>query len=182
MAHSKSDENAPFIIRQPHVDDGSGIWRVVKESGSLDPNSSYLYLLLAKDFSDTCVVAESDGEIVGFVSGYRPPMRREVAFLWQVGLLPSMQGRGLGKRLVLGFLGSLGARGATVLETTVAPSNTASRALFLAIARQLGAECHVSPCFSAHMFPEGGHEDEELYRIGPLPQPANSRRPLDLHD
>ncbi|MDN5869397.1 MAG: diaminobutyrate acetyltransferase [Nitrococcus sp.] len=175
MARGKLDEKDAIVIRQPDVDDGGGIWRVVREASALDPNSSYLYLLLAKDFSDTCVVAECDGEIVGFVTGYRPPRRHEVVFLWQVGLLPSMQGRGLGKRLVLGFLGSPGARGATVLETTVAPSNTASRALFLAIARQLGAQCHVSPCFSAHMFPEGGHEDEELYCIGPLPQTANVR-------
>lgn len=175
MARSKSDENAAPIIRQPHVDDGSGIWRVVKETGALDLNSSYLYLLLAKDFADTCVVAECDGKIVGFVSGYRPPMRREVVFLWQIGLLPSMQGRGLGKRLVLSFLRSPGARAATVLETTVAPSNTASRALFLAIARQLGAQCDVSPCFGAQLFPEPGHEAEELYRIGPLPQTASSR-------
>lgn len=174
MAYNKPNANRP-IIRQPDVDDGAGIWRVAKESSALDINSGYLYLLLTKDFADTCVVAEISGKIVGFVVGYRPPTRREVVFLWQVGILPSMQGRGLGKRLVLSFLHSPGARGATLLETTVAPSNTASRALFLGIARQLGAECRVSSCFSASQFPEPGHEDEELYRIGPLPQTANSR-------
>lgn len=172
MAHNQS--NVDPIIRQPDVDDGGGIWRVAKESGVLDLNSSYLYLLLAKDFSDSCVIAELDGKIAGFVIGYRPPRRHEVVFLWQIGILPSMQGRGLGKRLALSFLHSPGARGAALLETTVAPSNTASRALFLAIARQLGVECRVSPCFSAHQFPEPGHEDEELYRIGPLPQTASS--------
>ena len=164
--------NAEPFIRQPQVDDGAAIWRVVKASNVLDLNSSYLYLLLAKDFADTCVVAEMGGEVVGFVTGYRPPARREVLFLWQVGILPSMQGRGLGKQLVTHFLDSPGAEGATMLETTVAPSNTASRALFQAIARQLGVECRINPCFSAGQFPEPGHEDEELYRIGPLPHRA----------
>lgn len=173
MAHNKP--SADPIIRQPTVDDGGAIWRVVKESDVLDLNSSYLYLLLTKDFADTCVVAEIDGELVGFVTGYRPPARREVLFLWQVGILPSMQGRGLGKQLVTRFLDSPGAQGATLLETTVAPSNTASQALFQAIARQLGVECRISPCFRAGQFPEPGHEDEELYRIGPLPQSASVR-------
>lgn len=173
MAHNKP--NAEPMIRQPDVDDGGAIWRVVKESDVLDLNSSYLYLLLAKDFAETCVVADLGGEVVGFVTGYRPPARREVLFLWQVGISPSMQGRGLGKQLVTSFLDSPGAKGATLLETTVAPSNTASRALFQAIARQLGVECRISPCFSAGQFPEAGHEDEELYRIGPLPQSAGAR-------
>jgi L-2,4-diaminobutyric acid acetyltransferase len=173
VAHNKP--NAEPIIRRPEVDDGGGIWRVVKESGVLDLNSSYLYLLLTKDFADTCVIAEIDGKIVGFVTGYRPPTRHEVIFLWQIGILPSMQRRGLGKRLVISFLHSPGAQGAALLETTVAPSNTVSRALFLAIARQLGVECRISPCFSASQFPEPGHEDEELYRIGPLPGAASSR-------
>ncbi|MCO6440791.1 MAG: diaminobutyrate acetyltransferase [Nitrococcus mobilis] len=156
-------------MRQPDVNDGGGIWRVVKESNVLDLNSSYLYLLLAKDFAETCVIAELSGDVVGFVTGYRPPARPEVLFLWQIGILPSMQGRGLGKRLVTSFLQSPGAQGATLLETTVTPSNAASRALFLAIARQLGVECRISPCFSASQFPDPGHEEEELYRIGPLP-------------
>lgn len=168
MTHTEPNTGIP-MIRQPDVNDGSGIWRVVKESNVLDLNSSYLYLLLTKDFAETCIVAELSGKIVGFVTGYRPPARPEVLFLWQIGILPSMQGRGLGKRLVTSFLHSPGAQGAALLETTVAPSNAASRALFLAIARQLGVECRISPCFSASQFPESGHEDEELYRIGPLP-------------
>lgn len=174
MARNKPNTDQP-IIRQPDSGDGASMWRVVKESGVLDLNSSYLYLLLTKDFADTCVVAEAGGRIVGFATGYRPPTRREVIFLWQIGILPAMQGCGLGKQLVFNFLDSPGGRDAALLETTVAPSNTASQALFRAIARQLGVECRVSRCFSAPQFPEPGHEDEELYRIGPLPQAASSR-------
>lgn len=161
---SREDE---IILRRPTVDDGAGMWKVVDSAGVLDPNSSYLYLLLARDFADVCVVAECDGEIVGFVTGYRPPTRPDSVFLWQVGMRPDMQGRGLGKRLVAAFLKTAGSRGATLLETTVTRSNEASRALFRGIARDLDTECRVTPCFSAAQFPEPGHEDEELYEIGP---------------
>lgn len=157
-----------IALRTPTLADGASMWEVVKACGVLDLNSSYLYLLLAKDFSASCVVAEQRGRIVGLVTGYRPPARPDTIFLWQVGILPEMQGRGLGGRLVDAFLNAPGAAGARWLETTVAPSNDASRALFRAIARRLAADCAVSPCFTAEQFPGPGHEDEELFRIGPL--------------
>lgn len=162
-------------LRTPTVADGAGMWEVVKAAGTLDLNSSYLYLLLARDFADTCVVAERQGRVVGFVTGYRRPQRPEVIFLWQVGIRPEMQGHGLGKRLVAAFLRQPGADRASLLETTVTPSNDASRALFRSIARELGTECHVQPCFRAGDFPDSGHEDEELFVIGPYRPSALNR-------
>lgn len=156
-----------IIFRNPKIDDGAAIWRIVKDSGILDPNSAYLYLLLCKDFTDTCVVAERGTEVVGFVTGYRPPGRESAIFLWQVGVAESCRGQGLGKRLLAAFLRNPGARGATLLETTISPSNKASQALFKAVARDLGTNIERKPCFSASQFPEAGHEDEDLYLIGP---------------
>jgi len=173
--HDREQDPDEITIRQARGGDGAGMWCVVRDAGVLDLNSSYLYLLQVRDFADTCVVAETAGEVVGFVTGYRRPSRPSSIFLWQVGMLTAMQGRGLGKRLVRAFLKSPGARGATTLETTITPSNSASRGLFRAIARELGAECNVHPCFTADLFPESGHEDEELFEIGPL-DPARVNR------
>ncbi|MCC5809984.1 MAG: diaminobutyrate acetyltransferase [Ectothiorhodospiraceae bacterium] len=161
-------------FRNTRLEDGAAIWRVVRDSGVLDLNSAYMYLLLAKDFGSTCVVAEHEGRVTGFVTGYRPPGRPDSVFLWQVGVDASMRGQGLGKRLVSAFLQSPGAKGATMLETTISPSNEASRALFAAIARELGTETRVTEGFKESHFPEGGHEAEELYLIGPYtPASAN---------
>ena len=46
-------------------------------------NSRYTYFLLAKDFSDTCVVAEQDNKVVGFSSGYVP--KRKARYFLQLG-------------------------------------------------------------------------------------------------
>ncbi|KAB7627227.1 diaminobutyrate acetyltransferase [Alkalilimnicola sp. S0819] len=170
-----SDDGITF--RNPTVEDGGAIWRIVKESGVLDLNSSYMYLLLCKDFGDSCVIAEHEGRAVGFVTGYRPPGRPEAAFLWQVGVDSAMRGHGLGKRLLGAFLRSPGNRGATRLETTISPDNDASRALFRAVARDLGAEVKVEPCFTAAHFPEAGHEDEELFLIGPFDAETPNKLP-----
>lgn len=154
-------------LRPPDVTDGSEIWRIVRDAGTLDLNSVYLYLLLCKDFPQTCVVAEQGGRLVGFVTGYRPPGRDDVIFLWQIGVDAALRGQGLGKRLLTRFLDSEGTAGASYLETTISPSNQASQKLFRGLARDLGTECRVSPCFDADHFPDG-HEAEELYRIGPF--------------
>lgn len=164
---TSSTERLDITFRNARLEDGAGIWRVVRDSGVLDLNSAYMYLLLAKDFGDTCVVAEHAGKITGFVTGYRPPKRPDSIFLWQVGVDASMRGQGLGKRLLAAFLQSPGAQGATLLETTISPSNEASKALFGAIARDLGAEIRVTEGFTESHFPEGGHEAEQLYLIGP---------------
>ena len=83
-----------IVFRPPRINDGAAIWRLVKESGVLDLNSSYMYLLLCKDFSDSCVVAEEDGQLLGFVTGYRPPGRENAIFLWQVGVDAKARGKG----------------------------------------------------------------------------------------
>lgn len=156
-----------IVFRNPTVNDGAEIWELVRDSGVLDLNSAYLYLLLCKDFSSTCVVARDGDRLMGFATGYRPPDRENVVFLWQIGVSPAAQGQGLGKRLVAHFLRNPGAKGATVLETTISPSNERSRALFRGVARDLGVACEVQPYFLSHQFPTSEHEDEELFRIGP---------------
>lgn len=54
------------------------------------------------------------------------------------------------------------------LEATVSPSNIGSQRLFKGLAEIQGTKWEVRNCFTADDFPGEGHEDEELYRIGPL--------------
>lgn len=155
------------------------MWRLVRATGVLEPNSAYAYALLCRDFSETCLVAEvkedgieEDG-IVAFVTAYRPPARPEAVFVWQIGVHPRAQGQGLGRRLLLELLRRPAAADATHLEATVGVSNTASARLFQSVAREFGAPCEILPWFTERHFPspEGRappHEDEPLYRIGPL--------------
>lgn len=163
------------VFRAPNPDEGGAIWRLVRDTGTLDLNSSYLYLLLARDFADTCIVAVRDGELLGFASGYRRPVDPTVIFLWQIGIAPTAQGQGLGKRLLSNFLNQTGALTADWLETTIAPDNAASEALFTGMAEHMGVQWQKYPCFSADDFPETGHADEILYRIGPLTDAARKQ-------
>lgn len=154
-------------IRDAGPADAVGVHALVLRAGTLEANSAYCYLLLCDHFRDTAVVAESEGEIIGVVVGYRPPTRPEVIFVWQVGVDPAHRGMGLGRALLSAFVRTRGAQGAEYLEATVAPSNAASRAVFGAFARAEGASVDERTGYPTSSFPDG-HEAEPLLRIGPL--------------
>jgi L-2,4-diaminobutyric acid acetyltransferase len=167
-ASEGADASGSYRFRRPTIEDGPAIWRLVVDTGVLDRNSSYAYLLLCRDFSETSVLAEREGSLLGFVTAYRPPARAEVLFVWQVGVAQAARGEGLASTLLDRLLHAPGCRGVRYLETTVTPSNTASRALFGALARRLDTQLEESDGFAAELFPEGGHEQEPELRIGPF--------------
>jgi len=158
-------------LRPPTPDDGAAIWRLAGAAGELEQNSGYAYVLLATHFDDTCLVAEEDGELLGFVVGYRPPRQPDTIFVWQVAVAAAARGLGLGRRLLVELARRSAASGVCWVEATVTPDNEPSRKLFRSLARELGTECAVLPFMSAQLFP-AAHEPEELFRLGPYSFPS----------
>lgn len=156
------------ILRSPTPADAAGIWQLVVDSGVLDHNSPYSYLILCKHFADTCIVAEEDAKIVGFVTAYRPPISPNVVFVWQIGVAASMRGRGLGGAILNALVHQPACKDVTYLDATVTPSNTASQAMFRAFARRMKTQCVEELCFPEQLFPTEGHEAEYLFHIGPF--------------
>ncbi|ULL16822.1 diaminobutyrate acetyltransferase [Paenibacillus sp. H1-7] len=153
-------------IRPPSIEDANAVWHLVKHIGTLDPNSSYLYLLLFRYFADTCLVAEKDGQIVGFVTSFVQPDDPSALFVWQIGVTSEERGQGIATRLLQSLLELPAVRKASRLEATVSPGNRASHRLFETAAQSRNTVCEtVEGGFPASLFPEAGHEDEPLIRI-----------------
>ncbi|OYW87818.1 MAG: diaminobutyrate acetyltransferase, partial [Sphingobium sp. 32-64-5] len=70
----------------------------------LDGNSAYCNLLQCTDFADFCILAERDGQPVGWVSGYRPLSAQENFFVWQVAVAAEARGQGLAGRMIEALL------------------------------------------------------------------------------
>lgn len=160
-----------LAVRPATVQDGYPVWKLVGDSGVLDVNSVYCYLLLFEQFRETCLVAERNGSVVGFVAAFKPPGRPDTVFVWQIGVDASVRGRGLGKLLLERLLVRPACRDIVWLETTVTPSNRPSRALFQGLAQRHGVHCKITVGFDRSLFGNeetGDHESEELYRIGPF--------------
>ncbi|MEV7285969.1 diaminobutyrate acetyltransferase [Streptomyces sp. NPDC093252] len=169
---------ADLQIDRPSVADGTALWHLAKESGNLDLNSSYAYLLWCRDFSATSAVARAgDGTPVGFVTGYLRPDRPGTLLVWQVAVAAAHRGRGLAARLLDALTARIAAeRPLTGVETTITPGNTASERLFTAYADRHGARVEREVLFGAELFPDGPHAPEVLYRIGPLSPPRPPTR------
>lgn len=152
----------------PRPDQGAELWVLARDSGKLDLNSSYAYLMWCRDFADTSVVATVDGRAVGFITGYRRPSDSSVLFVWQVAVSESARGMGVAGRMLDHLVDRVVPRGVRWMETTVTPDNEPSQRMFRGLARRRGAEVDTSVLFTADHFPDPPHEAEELYRIGPF--------------
>lgn len=150
-------------LGSPRLDDGRGLWRLARDSHTLDLNSAYTYVLCCRDFAATSVVARDAGGVCGFVIGFARPEQPRTLFVWQVAVDPQQRGRGLARRM----LDHLADERYGYLEATVTPENTASDRLFSSFARSRNAALRRTPLFGSELFPDE-HEPEMLYRIGPL--------------
>ena len=174
-----SDERSrPFIrkprLRKPEVTDGSAIWELVRECKPLDENSMYCNLVQADHFRDTCVVAELDGEIVGWISGHMIP-NADTFFVWQVAVGEKARGSGLGRRMLAHLIARDECAEALSLETTITADNDASWGLFRSFARSIGGRLLDRPHFRRDDHFDGRHDTEHLVSIS-LPRAARLDR------
>jgi L-2,4-diaminobutyric acid acetyltransferase len=162
-----------FSIRKVTVQDIKEVYRLlVANRPYVGLNSRYTYFLLARDFQDTCLIAQVADKIVAFASGYLSPKRPDTFFSWEVVVDKPYRGNGLQKMLLLNQLRLSGAR---YFEATVNPSNPASKNSYLTLARLLDAGVEERLLFSEADFEFDGHEAEVLLRIGPISKSALER-------
>lgn len=156
-------------LRTPRTTEGTAVWSFIRDVGNLDLNSAYCYMLLCDYFKDTCLIAEADGELIGFASAFRAPDKPGTLFIWQVAVAASERGKGLSKALIDELISRGDTEENLFIEATISPSNTTSHGLFSSLAKRYEAELGISSGYSAQWFPAGSdHEDELLYRVGPI--------------
>ncbi|MER5886373.1 diaminobutyrate acetyltransferase [Streptomyces sp. NPDC001941] len=167
---------AALVFESPGVEDGAAIWRIARDSEVLDLNSSYSYLLWCRDFAATSLVARgADGQPVAFVTGYIRPERPHTLVVWQIAVDAAQRGTGLAGTLLDALTMRAAERGAHTVETTVTPDNTASDRLFRAYARRHDVPLTREVLFDGGLFPDGAHQPEVLYRIGPLHRTGDTK-------
>ncbi|XJJ61756.1 diaminobutyrate acetyltransferase [Novosphingobium sp. BL-8H] len=160
--------SAAIVLREPHAEDGPAVSALIAASPPLDANSAYCNLLQCSDFAETCVVAESDGRLVGWISAYRPPSHPDRLFVWQVAVAAEARGQGLGGRMLDALIERPALRAVRELTTTITDANKASWALFGAFARRRGATLTRTLRFDRERHFAGAHDTEWQASIAPL--------------
>lgn len=160
-------EEISIELRLPNLEDGKAVHELIQRCPPLDVNSSYNYFLLCSHFRNTCVVAEADDRLVGFLSAYLLPERPETLFVWQVAVDEAARGHGLAGRMLEHVMERPFCGNVDTLETTISPSNLSSRRVFQRYAEKHQAESSEETFIEVHHFGGEQHEEERLIRIGP---------------
>lgn len=160
--------NSQIMLRLPQGTDGFQINSLIANCPPLDTNSTYCNLLQCTDFASTSIVAEQNEKIVGFISGYRPPERQDVLFIWQVAVDSDCRGQGVGQTMLVGLVDRLLSQGVRYLETTITEDNVASQALFKRFFQSMDVPSKTRVQFSRSEHFAGKHADEILHRGGPF--------------
>ncbi|QCU89449.1 diaminobutyrate acetyltransferase [Thiomicrorhabdus sediminis] len=159
-------QNSKVVFRSPNLEDGAAIHQLIMDSPPLDVNSSYLYMLQATHFADTCLVAEVGQRIVGFVSGYMRPDDKDSLFVWQIAVSESMRGQGLAQKMLKALLKNVCEQQSVgKLCCTISPTNLASQSLFKRFAANYELDIRVEDFIEPNHFGNAQHEAEQLYTI-----------------
>jgi L-2,4-diaminobutyric acid acetyltransferase len=163
------------VIRPPCVTDGASVNALIASCPPLDRNSLYCNLLQCTHFSATSALAEQEGKVIGFASGYRLPDEPETLFIWQVAVDRIARGRALGKHLIFDILSRPVCADVSMLKTTVTQSNSASQAMFDKTAAVLDAPHRRTLLFDRDRHLGGSHSSEFLISIGPFQIPGRDK-------
>jgi len=178
-----NDSDAPtagaLTLRKPQATDGPAVTALIAACPPLDRNSAYCNLVQCTHFADHCVVAEKDGELVGWVSGHRPPSNPDDFFVWQVAVSSAARGQKLANRMINHLIERPEQAGVTHLITTVTDDNAASWALFNGLARDWNTGLERTALFEREAHFAGAHDTEYQARIGPLADNKNDKQPQE---
>jgi ribosomal protein S18 acetylase RimI-like enzyme len=112
-------------------------------------------------FGDTSLIAERDGDMVGFLIGFVSSARPGEAYIHLVGVAPSCRGNGVGRELYQRFFAIVRARGCETVHAITAPSNRGS----IAFHRSMGFELEPSDRDVDGVPVHRGHDVEGADRV-----------------
>lgn len=117
-------------IRKATQEDFLRVHRFTSGCPPLENYPEHLYKIILRYFGDYCFIAEKKEQIIGFAMGIVPQSFPHTYFLWQVGIAPSYQGKGIGGKLVRVIENEIKKKGITRIEVTIDPVNSTSQKLF----------------------------------------------------
>lgn len=154
-------------IKSPDSDYGFQISELIKNSPPLDLNSTYLYFIQSHYFNKTCAIAVNEvDKVIGFVSGFQDPRKKDTLFIWQVAISKDARGNGLASKLIHFILQEHPHM--QFIETTITKDNTSSISLFNKISQELNTNIIEEPFLDKTKHFLNQHDSENLFRIGPF--------------
>jgi len=166
MQHSRDLARANIPnLRVPQAEDGAAIWDLVQSCKPLDENSMYCNMIQCDHFAETCVVAELNGDVVGWISAYVLPNDPETLFVWQVAVSEAARGSGLGALMLQTISNREVCDDVMRIQTTITADNEASWALFRKFGKTQGSKLDAEAYYTQEVHFQDQHKTEHLVTI-----------------
>lgn len=164
--------NNKITFRAPNKKDGLNVNKLIKSCPPLDTNSAYCNFLQSSHFRQTCVVAEMEGNLVGFLSAYRQPENPHTLFVWQIAVAEIARGHGLALTMLKSLIARPALADITAIETTITEDNRGSWRTFEKFDAESGGGGTRKPFLYEQDHFKGKHETEILFHIPLKKQPS----------
>lgn len=119
-----------MMIRKATQEDFLKVHQFTAGCPPMENYPEHVYKIILRYFGDCCFVAEENGQIIGFAMGIVPQSFPGTFFLWEIGVAPSYQGQGIGRKLVREVETELRKLEFKRIEVTIDPVNLPSQKLF----------------------------------------------------
>ena len=117
-------------IRNPKESEFEKIYNFVSRCKPLESYGDHFYRIMLRYFNNTCLIAEEENNILGFILGVISQTDPKSYFLWQIGVNPEVQGQGIGRKMLEHIEIELKRKNINRIELTIDPENKASQKLF----------------------------------------------------
>ncbi len=117
-------------IRKATQEDFLSVHQFTAGCPPLENYPEHVYKIILRYFGDYCFIAEENSQIIGFAMGIVPQTFPGTYFLWQIGITPSYQGKGIGGKLVREVENEMRKLKFKRIEVTIDPVNLSSKKLF----------------------------------------------------
>jgi len=166
MKHSLELFEQPIpVLRSPGAEDGETVASLARSDRHRTLGSLLGDLSAFECFSNTSIIAELGGEIVGAVVAYVPPYDPETLEILQVVVAGDRENEGLAS-LMLGHLMRRDAcAGISRVATTISSADERTWALFRRFARWQGSRMEISPFVTQALTPLCRHENDNQVTI-----------------
>ena len=166
MKHSLDLFEQPIpVLRAPVPEDGARIAALAKDFTSGKARDLPETLVGRGAFSETSVLAELDGKLLGWVSAYILPYDPQTLFIWTVEVVKVERNPELSS-LMLGYLmRQEPCAGVTRVQTVISCDEDRPWTLFRRFARWQHSRMDIQPYFTQALTPHKRHENDNMVTI-----------------
>ena len=125
-----------MIIRNCTVEDVEGVRKFVDVCKPLELHTPFTYWTLFNYFSNLCFLMIEGEELIGFISGIRSSLDKDVVYLWQIGVSKEQRGKNYALLLIGHFIKAVIGLDCNKIQVSISPENQASYNTFVKYAKE----------------------------------------------